>query len=78
MLAAERGARISGLDAAEALIAIARERLPEGDFRVGDMEDLPFENEVFDVVIAASSLQFSEDRVAALRFFSSRLLTRMS
>ena len=29
---------MSGLDAAEGLVAIARERVPEGDFRVGDLE----------------------------------------
>lgn len=67
--AAERGAQVSGLDAANALIAIAKERVPDGDFRVGDMEELPFENEAFDAVIAPSSLQFTEDRVAALREF---------
>jgi len=31
IIAAERGAIISGLDASDALIAIARKRLPEGD-----------------------------------------------
>jgi len=37
-LAAQRGADVSGIDAAEALIEIARERVPSGDFRVGEME----------------------------------------
>lgn len=40
--AAQRGAIVSGLDASKALIAIAGERVPEGDFRVGDLEELPF------------------------------------
>jgi SAM-dependent methyltransferase len=65
-LAAERGAHISGLDAAEGLIAFARERLPDGDFRVGDIESLPFDDGVFDAAFAANSVQYSENRIAAL------------
>lgn len=41
MLASERDARVSGLDAAESLLTIARARVPSGDFRVGDLEDQP-------------------------------------
>src|SRR5919106_1016984 len=40
-IAAQRGARVSGLDAAENLLAIAHARVPAGNFRVGDLEDLP-------------------------------------
>ena len=36
-LAAKRGARVAGLDAAEASLEIARERTPEGDFRAGEI-----------------------------------------
>src|SRR5262249_19531548 len=39
---AERGARVAGIDAAEALIAVARSRVPAAEFHVGDMEELPF------------------------------------
>src|SRR5438093_11813299 len=42
MLAAGRGALVNGLDAAEALLAIARERVPDADFRVGDLDALPY------------------------------------
>lgn len=48
-VAAGRGAEVCGLDASEALIAIARARTPAGDFRVGDMFALPFEDDRFDV-----------------------------
>src|ERR1700694_788506 len=41
-LAAGRGAQVNGRDAAEPLIAIARERVPDGDFRVGDLAALPY------------------------------------
>jgi ubiquinone/menaquinone biosynthesis C-methylase UbiE len=67
VLAAQRGAHISGLDASEALIAIARERVPEGDFRVGDLEALPYSEKAFDAVIAALSVQYAADPIAALR-----------
>ena len=67
VLAVERGAQVSGLDAAEGLLAFARERVPNGDFRVGDIESLPFDDNAFDAVFAANSVQFAEDRIAALR-----------
>src|SRR5215212_10391565 len=50
VIAADRGAKVSGIDASPALIEIARERLPNGDFRIGDLEALPFEDATFDVV----------------------------
>ncbi len=67
VLAAGRGAVVSGLDASEPLVEVARDRVPLGDFRVGDLEILPFADGSFDAVIAASSIQYVEDRVAALR-----------
>lgn len=41
-LAAGRGGRVAGLDASPNSIEVARERNPAGDFRVGDMESLPW------------------------------------
>ena len=54
--AARRGASVSGLDAAAALIDIARARTPDGDFRVGDMFDLPFADGAFDVVTSFNGI----------------------
>ena len=65
--AAEAGTAVAGIDASAALIAIARERVPDGDFRVGDMEQLPFDDGAFDLVTALNSLQFAGDPVGALR-----------
>lgn len=67
LLATKRGAKVSGLDAAEGLIKIARERMPGGDFRVGYLDNLPYEDHSFDAVFAANSVQYSEDRITALR-----------
>lgn len=65
-IAASRGAQVAGLDAAENLLAIARERVPLGDFRLGDMEDLPFEGSEFDVVTGFNAFQYAGNPVAAL------------
>ena len=70
LLAAKRGARVSGIDAAEGLLAYARELVPQGDFRVGDIEMLPFNEKTFSSVIAPNSVQYSADRVATLREFA--------
>ena len=42
VLADGRGAAVSGLDASAPLIDVARDRVSGGDFRVGDLEALPF------------------------------------
>ena len=66
-MAARRGARVSGIDAAESLLDIARERVAEGDFRAGEMEALPYADRCFDVVTGFSSFQFAADPANALR-----------
>jgi SAM-dependent methyltransferase len=55
-LAARRGASVTGVDAADALIAIARSRTPDADFRVGDMFSLPFADNSFDVVTSFNGI----------------------
>ena len=66
-LAAQRGARVSGIDAAAPFIQIAGERLPGAPLAVGDMEALPFGDEVFDVVTGFNAFQFAADPARALR-----------
>jgi SAM-dependent methyltransferase len=73
-LAAGRGATVSGLDAAEGMIAIACERVPGADLRVGAMEALPWGDGAFDVVTGFNSFQFAADAVVALR--EARRVTR--
>jgi SAM-dependent methyltransferase len=48
-LARMRGAECSGIDASKRLIDVALDRNPNSDIRVGDMNDLPWENNQFDV-----------------------------
>jgi SAM-dependent methyltransferase len=66
-LAASRGAHVNGLDAAEALIAIARGRVPDGAFHLGDLEALPYVSGTFEAVIVADVLPYVANRAAALR-----------
>ena len=54
--AARRGAAVSGLDAAAALIDIARARTPGGNFHVGTMFELPFDAASFDVVTSFNGI----------------------
>jgi SAM-dependent methyltransferase len=49
--AAERGARVVGIDVAEEMVAIARRGHPELDFRVGDAQRLPFADASQDAVV---------------------------
>ena len=49
-LANDRGARPSGIDASSRMVHVARLRSPNADVRVGDMFDLPWPEETFDVV----------------------------
>jgi ubiquinone/menaquinone biosynthesis C-methylase UbiE len=42
VLAAGLGSEVTGIDASDALLAIARKRLPQAQFVHGDLEQLPF------------------------------------
>ena len=66
-LSASLGARVAGIDAAEGLLAVARERTPAGDFRRGEIEELPFEDDAFDLVTGFNAFQFAGDAARALR-----------
>lgn len=65
-IAADRGGKVSGLDATPALVEIARERIPDGDFRVGDMEEMPWADGSFDLVTGFNSFFIAADIVTAL------------
>jgi ubiquinone/menaquinone biosynthesis C-methylase UbiE len=67
VLALARDAQATGIDAAPAVVAIARERAAGADTRVAAMQSLPWNDGVFDVVTGFNSLQFADDPVAVLR-----------
>ena len=43
------GARSAGINASRRLVAVAQDRNPDADIRVGDMNALPWEDASFDV-----------------------------
>lgn len=65
-LAHERGANVRGLDASPALLEIARRRVPNGEFKIGDIESLPFEAGTFELVTGFNSFQYAGNPVLAL------------
>lgn len=66
--AARRGAAVTGVDLAPALISLAEENVTATDLRVqfatGDAEALNFEDASFDVVTSAIGIQFAPDHPA--------------
>ena len=67
VLAGARGARVAGIDATPELLAIARERNPAADLRLGDLQFLPWDDAAFDVVTGFNSFFYAADIVAAFR-----------
>jgi SAM-dependent methyltransferase len=65
-IAATQGARVSGLDASESLLTIARGRVPQGDFRLGEMEELPYPARSFDLVTGFNAFQYAANPAVAL------------
>jgi SAM-dependent methyltransferase len=66
-VALQLGAKVSGMDASEALLTIARQRVPSADLRQGELEQLPFTDGTFDVVTGFNSFQYAARPVAALK-----------
>lgn len=65
-LAAAAGLTVAGIDAAPQLLDIARERIPGGDFRKGDLETLPHADASFDLVTGFNAFQFAASPARAL------------
>jgi SAM-dependent methyltransferase len=61
VLAGQRGAVLSGVDASVNMITVARDRLPHADLRIGDIQNLPFANGQSDAVISINAIQYSAD-----------------
>ena len=68
-LAAQQGADVTGVDLAPALIETAQERARERgleiDYRVGDCENLEFEDGAFDAISSTCGIMFAPDHQAS-------------
>ena len=58
---------MAGLDATQEFIDIARQRTPDGEFEVGEMVELPWQDDSFDVVTGFNSFFLADDMIGALR-----------
>lgn len=65
--AADRGADVTGLDAAPGMLAYARRRVPGAKIVQGEIQSLPFDDNAFDAVTGFNSFQYAADPGAALR-----------
>lgn len=65
-LAAQTGAEITGIDATATFIEKAKSRNPSVNFMTGEMEELPFADNIFDVVTGFNSLQYAANVKNAL------------
>jgi len=57
-LAAAQGASVMGIDACNALLDLARRRVPRAAFFEGELEELPFVEKTFDAVTVLNTLQY--------------------
>jgi SAM-dependent methyltransferase len=60
------GATVIGVDAAQGMVDHAKRTFDGIDFRVGAIEDLAFDDDEFDVVFGANSVQYAADLGMAL------------
>ena len=71
---ARRGIKIAGVDANPEMLPAARQFVPEGDFRQGTAEALPWSDGSFDLAFLGTVLHESDDTLQALK--EARRVTR--
>jgi ubiquinone/menaquinone biosynthesis C-methylase UbiE len=57
---ADRGFEVVGVDANRTMLDIAEAKVPEADFRLGDLEDLPVDDASVDVAVCSLALSHVE------------------
>ena len=55
-----------GVDPSVNLLTIARDRMPTADFRIAEIEELPFPNAEFDAAISINAIQYAANPQVAL------------
>ncbi len=55
------GAEIYGIDASEQMATLAKNKLPSADIKVGNFNELPYEDNDFDIVMSKYALMTSRD-----------------
>jgi SAM-dependent methyltransferase len=65
-IAAKNGTNVTGIDASEELIAEAGKRAPSIKFMTGEMEELPFPDNTYNIVCGFNSFQYAASSKNAL------------
>ena len=66
LVAQQAGARVTGLDGSPRLVGVARERVPEGEFVVGDAAAMPFDDAAFDAAVSVFGVIFARPAETAV------------
>lgn len=66
---AERGHRVIGVDSSAEMLDLARAKVPDADFKVGDLHGLPVPDASVDLVLCALALTHVPDLVPVLAEF---------
>jgi ubiquinone/menaquinone biosynthesis C-methylase UbiE len=66
---AELGHQVIGVDTTDAMLAVAREKLPAADFRPGRLEQLPVDDETIDLITCTLALNHVEHLEPVMREF---------
>ena len=53
------GAKVFGLDSSEEMVAIAKNKLPNSEIKLGTFENMPFEDNYFDIVLSKYAIHIS-------------------
>jgi ubiquinone/menaquinone biosynthesis C-methylase UbiE len=67
---ARRGHQVIGVDRSLQMLAVARAKIPGGDFRAGDLHRLPVPDQHVDLVVCALALAHVPDLAAVLAEFA--------
>ena len=67
---AELGHRVIGVDTTDAMLDVARTKVPAGDFRRGRLEDLPLDDASVDLITCGLALTHASDLGPVMREFA--------
>ena len=67
---AGQGHQVIGVDSSPDMLAVARQRVPDGDFRVGELDRLPLPDDSVDVIVCALALVHVSDLEPVLAEFA--------
>ena len=66
---AELGHQVIGVDTTDAMLSVAREKVPAADFRLGRLEQLPVDDETIDLITCTLALNHVERLEPVMREF---------